>query len=718
MTISVAHVNLSRDYRGGERQAELLIRELAHADVRQVLVARRHGPLAERVKDLGVEVREVSGSRLATTRATQGVDLVHVHEGRSVYAAYFRSLLSQTPYIVTRRVNNPIGKHWLAHKAYRRAGFVVGVAQRVADIVSIYDSAIQVRVIYSVHSGLEPDDAQAAAIRDAAAGKLLIGHVGALDNSQKGQEFIIQVARELQDTHPDFQFLLVGGGGDEAMLRAMAAGVDNLSFTGFVNNVGDYLSAFDVFVLPSNKEGIGSILLDAMAQSLPVIASRVGGVPEIVQDGSNGILIDAAQPGQLKTALLRLHDDPALRRELGENGERVSRNFTAGAMAERYLDLYRSLIDEKRFERLRPAPARPIRVLCVTEGGDRPTVATFIGMHREGIDLTVLCPRSKQRFDELREAGLPVLDIELRRRFDSAGTRLLREELERGQYDIMHVFNNRGLQNGLAASRGINIRIVAYRGIVGNVSFFDPVSWLRLLNPRVDRIICVADAIRDFFLQMRPAFLRIPKERLVTIYKGHSLDWYTDEPADLTELGIPAAAFVIGCVANIRPRKGIEFLVDAMADLPEDWQAHLLLVGDMEATSLDKRIAASPVANRIHRTGTRPDAPALAAACDVFVMPSVRREGLARALIEAMAYGVPPIVTNSGGSPELVVDGVSGLVVPVRDSRAISQAIRRLHDDPELRARLGRAARRRIDEDFRIEDTIEQTIAVYRSLVP
>ena len=311
-----------------------------------------------------------------------------------------------------------------------------------------------------------------------------------------------------------------------------------------------------------------------------------------------------------------------------------------------------------------------------------------------------------------------MLDIELSRRFDSAGTRLLREELERGQYDIMHVFNNRGLQNGLAASRGINIRIVAYRGIVGNVSFFDPVSWLRLLNPRVDRIICVADAIRDFFLQMRPAFLRIPKERLVTIYKGHSVDWYTDEPADLSEFGIPAAAFVIGCVANIRPRKGIEFLVDAMASLPEDWQAHLLLVGDMEATSLDKRIAASPVASRIHRTGMRPDAPALAAACDVFVMPSVRREGLARALIEAMAYSVPPIVTNSGGSPELVVDGVSGLVVPVRDSRAISQAIRRLHDDPELRARLGRAARRRIREDFRIEETIEQTIAVYRNLVP
>ncbi|MEE8249480.1 MAG: glycosyltransferase family 4 protein, partial [Gammaproteobacteria bacterium] len=315
------------------------------------------------------------------------------------------------------------------------------------------------------------------------------------------------------------------------------------------------------------------------------------------------------------------------------------------------------------------------------------------------------------------EAGVAVLDIELRSRFDSAGTRLLRDELRRGQYDILHVFNNKGLQNGLVASRGIDIRVVAYRGIVGNVSFFDPISWRRFLNPRIDRIVCVADAVRNYFLKMRPAFLRLPAERLVTIYKGHSLDWYTDAPADLTEFGVPPEAFVIGCVANVRPRKGIEFLVDAMAELPGDWQPHLLLVGHMDAPYLDKRIAMSPVADRIHKTGHRVDAPSLSAACDVFVLPSIRREGLARALIEAMAYGVPPIVTDCGGSPELVVDGVSGFVVPVRDSRAISHAIRRLHEDPALCERIGRAARRRIGDAFRIEDTIEQTMALYRTLV-
>jgi glycosyltransferase involved in cell wall biosynthesis len=82
-----------------------------------------------------------------------------------------------------------------------------------------------------------------------------------------------------------------------------------------------------------------------------------------------------------------------------------------------------------------------------------------------------------------------------------------------------------------------------------------------------------------------------------------------------------------------------------------------------------------------------------------------------------MAYGVPPVVTDSGGSPELVVDGVSGLVVAANDSRALAHAIERLYGDSEFRARLGRAARDRIATDFRNEDTVQKTIALYQSLL-
>jgi glycosyltransferase involved in cell wall biosynthesis len=362
----------------------------------------------------------------------------------------------------------------------------------------------------------------------------------------------------------------------------------------------------------------------------------------------------------------------------------------------------------------------PIRVLCVNDdveqSSDLPTGALLVGLHRAGVELTVVCPPEHPHAELLAMEGIPTIDIPIEKNFDRAAVRALRQELVRGRYDIVHTFNNKAISNVLIAARKLPVKIVAYRGIVGAVGFLDPMSWMRYLNPRIDRIVCVAEAVRRHFLEMRPEFLAMPPDRPVTIHKGHDLAWYTGEPADLQAEGIPAGAFVVCCVANYRPRKGIEVLVEAIERLPGDIPAHLLLVGRMHVDKLSKRIAASPAAARIHRVGFRKDAPALAAASGVFCLPSLRREGLARSLIEAMAYRVPPIVTNSGGSPELVVDGVSGIVVPVADSRAIANAIERLYRDPALRQRVGDAARMRIGTAFRHEDTVAKTLSLYESL--
>jgi glycosyltransferase involved in cell wall biosynthesis len=344
MTPKIVHVNIARGFRGGERQTELLIAGLASRRVSQALVARRDGMLARRIAALGVEVRQVGGGLWSVARQTRGASLVHVHEGRSVYAAYLRWWLSRTPYVITRRVDNPIGDHWAAHKAYARAACVAAVAPQVADIVRAYDPSINVRVIHSGSSGLKVDAAAVERIRSQYANRLLVGHVGALDNRQKGQEYIIAVARELESSHPDLVFMLVGGGADEAMLKGLATGLRNVVFTGFVENVGDYLAALDIFVLPSNREGIGSILLDAMERALPVVASRVGGVPEIVHHEENGLLIDPANTAQLRDAVLRLRADPAWRRVLGERGRELAKEFTAERMWSKYFDLYQSLV--------------------------------------------------------------------------------------------------------------------------------------------------------------------------------------------------------------------------------------------------------------------------------------------------------------------------------------------------------------------------------------
>lgn len=339
-------------------------------------------------------------------------------------------------------------------------------------------------------------------------------------------------------------------------------------------------------------------------------------------------------------------------------------------------------------------------------------------MHNAGVDITVVCPEDHPNHKTLTDAGVPTVDIRLPTNFNKDGIAALREELIRGRFHIMHTFNNKAVSNGLQACKGLPVKIICYRGIVGAVGFLDPMSWMRYLNPRIDRIICVADAIRRHFLQMQPAFLRMPAERPVTIHKGHKLEWYTATPADLADYGIPDDAFVVGCTANYRPRKGIDYLIDAIEAMPRDIPVHLVLIGRMDADKLTTRIEKSPIGDRIHRVGFVDNAPALSAACDVFCMPSTKREGLARAIIEAMAHRVPPVVTEAGGSPELVVDGVSGYVVPPRDSAALAVAIEKLYRDGDLRQRMGDAARERIATAFRNEDTVMKTIALYEELVP
>ena len=285
--------------------------------------------------------------------------------------------------------------------------------------------------------------------------------------------------------------------------------------------------------------------------------------------------------------------------------------------------------------------------------------------------------------------------------------------LKEGRHDILHLFNNKAIVAGVFASMGLPNKVVTYRGQTGNIYWYDPTCYLTHLNPRVDKIVCVANAVRD---DLRKQLL--DKSKPVTIYKGHDLAWYEEtDPADLGEFGIPAGAFVLGCVANNRPRKGVPVLLAATHHLPADLPVHILLVGGgMDSPEIAKLIAASPMAGRIHALGYRDDIPALISACSASVLPATKREGLPKTVIESMVYGIAPIVTATGGSPELVEDGNSGLVVPPSDPEALAAAIVEMSQDEARRREWGRNARERIRTHFDVRDSIAQHKALYEAL--
>ena len=139
--------------------------------------------------------------------------------------------------------------------------------------------------------------------------------------------------------------MLVGHGKDDARLRRIASGLGNIEFAGFVDNVADYLATFDLFIYPSLREGLGSSLLDAMHFGLPIVASRVGGIPELVEDQVNGLLIPPESPRDLVGAIERVVADAALRNSMRHENRTKAAQFSAARMASSYESIYRSILN-------------------------------------------------------------------------------------------------------------------------------------------------------------------------------------------------------------------------------------------------------------------------------------------------------------------------------------------------------------------------------------
>ena len=358
------------------------------------------------------------------------------------------------------------------------------------------------------------------------------------------------------------------------------------------------------------------------------------------------------------------------------------------------------------------------RVLCITDRSDLPETELFIGLKNAGVDIEVCCNPTGKHYQRLKKSGVPIIDLILHSRFDLAGIRRLSAQLKIKKYDILYCFNNHAASNALIVSKGMQCKIITYRGIIGNISLLSPASWTTHLNPRVNRVVCVCNAVRDFIVSLRFLWFKVSPERIVTIYKGHDLSWYQNDPVDLAEFNIPPDAFVVCFAGRNRPRKGIDVLIKSAQWLPANAPIHFLLLGKLtDDKKLRRLIEASPFREKIHLPGFRNDAPAIAAACDAFILPSLEREGLARAVIEAMAYATPPIVTDVGGLPELVVDNESGFVVPPNDPKAIAGAILELLNNPSKKILMGENARKRIQAKFHIRSTIAKTKQIFEELV-
>ncbi len=205
-----------------------------------------------------------------------------------------------------------------------------------------------------VHSGINLDRFSNTSVDPAAMkkeleipeGNFVVGTTGRLTHI-KGHRYLIEAAGKIISSRPDTTFVFLGDGEllDELKNMASISGIEeNIKFLGWRQDVAEVMSIFDVFVLPSLNEGMGRVLVEAMALGKPILASDIGGIPDLVADGENGYLVPVGDVEALTARIREFLDDPWKREEMGNAGKRYAANFSADAMVEKIDRLYRELL--------------------------------------------------------------------------------------------------------------------------------------------------------------------------------------------------------------------------------------------------------------------------------------------------------------------------------------------------------------------------------------
>jgi glycosyltransferase involved in cell wall biosynthesis len=345
--LKVLHVNFGKGFRGGQRQTELLIRALAEQQLPQGILLRRDSPLIERLQDLADLKILKSRKPYIQNRISAGeFDFCHAHETKAAQWAYMNRLLCKTPYVITRRVPRVPNNDWFTRSVYTNAATTICLSTEIRDNLLGIAPAASTHSIPDMCAGLPVDERLLRHLKEQYRGKYVVGTVGALIKKHKGHHVLLETLRELQ-SDKDLHCLIVGDGYDRQELEQQAEGLSNVEFLGFRSEVGTYLRLFDLFAFPSLEEGFGSTLLDAMQAGCPIVASNVGGIPEIVSHEQNGLLVQPGDATALRNAITRLRGSPELAQRLVNSGKERANSYLPERLAIDHLELYQSLFNKR-----------------------------------------------------------------------------------------------------------------------------------------------------------------------------------------------------------------------------------------------------------------------------------------------------------------------------------------------------------------------------------
>lgn len=319
-------------------------------------------PLVEQIRDiprfdLGAKrlLDPLAFRRLLKILRSEKIQLIHAQLQDATVYAVAANKLTGIPVITTRHLMGDMDgtrrknlrnklEHWTVSSGVKR---VITVSDASRDMYAQM-TGIPASRFQTIYNGIDLSSYNSGTRKSREAlglpqDKTLITMVGVL-RPGKGQDVAIEAAKRLQ-SQPNAHFVFVGDGENREKLEEQARGLTNVTFLGQRMDVPDIWRASDIAILPSDSEALPTVLIEAGAAGLPVIASRVGGVPEIIEDGVTGYLTPPRNPQALADAICRLLENPQQARQMGERAcERVHRLFTLDGQVESLTGLYETLI--------------------------------------------------------------------------------------------------------------------------------------------------------------------------------------------------------------------------------------------------------------------------------------------------------------------------------------------------------------------------------------